>query len=140
MVNSGSGDRGPSTYKPQIRCWNCKKTGHQAKDCRLPKRESTGQVMSGSGAKMVRSDVDDDPLKYLLSDTDNEESCVGVLRVMDGCSKCQGYKVVVGGVPLDGIVDSGTDITIMGSTAFKQVAAVWPLLLNYESETPRTMT
>jgi len=30
----------------------------------------------------------------------------------------------VGGVPLTGIIDSGADITIMGGSAFKQVAAV----------------
>ena len=64
------------------------------------------------------------PLKYLLSDSDDEKPHVGVIRIPDGGSKCQYAKVVVGGVPLYGIVDSGADITIMGSNAFKQVATV----------------
>ena len=73
---------------------------------------------------MVQSDAKDDPLKYLLSDSEDEESHIAVVCVMDGGSQCQRAKVIVGGVPLYGIVDSGADITIMGSTAFKQVATV----------------
>ena len=122
-VNSVN-DRGSNTQRYQIKCWNCKKTGHQAKDCRLQKRESTGQSRSVSGARMVQSDAKDDPLNYLLSDSDDEEPRVGVIRIPDGGSKCQYAKVVIGGVPLYGIVDSGADITIMGSNAFKQVATV----------------
>ena len=71
---------------------------------------------------MVQGDEKDDPLKYLLSDSDDKEHCVGVIRIPDNGSKHQYAKVVVDGVPLYGIVDSGADITIMGSNAFKQVA------------------
>ena len=56
--------------------------------------------------------MQDDPLKYpLLSDSVDEESCIGVvyIRVMDGGSQCQRAKVIIGGVPLYGIVDSGAD-------------------------------
>ena len=107
-----SGGRGPSNQRYQIKCWNCKKTGHQAKDCRLPKRESTGNSGSAPGTKMVQSDTKDDLLKYLLSDSEDKESCVGVVCVTDSGSKCQSAKVIVGGVPLYSIVDSGADITI----------------------------
>ena len=65
MVNSASSDRGSGIKKYQIKCWNCKKTAHQAKDCRLPKGESTGQARSGPGANMIQSDKRDDPLKYV---------------------------------------------------------------------------
>ena len=105
-------------------CWHCRKTGHQVKDCRLQKHENTGESRSVSGARMVQSDAKDDPLKYLISDLDDEEPCVGVILIPDAGSKYQYAKVVVGGVPLYGIVDSGADITIMGSNAFKQVATV----------------
>ena len=44
------------------------------------------------------------------------------MRIPDNGNKRQYAKVVVGGVPLYGIVDNGTDISIMGSNAFKQVA------------------
>ena len=73
---------------------------------------------------MVQSDTSDNPFKYLLSDSQDEEFRVGVTHVTDSFSKCQSAKVIVGGVPLYGIVVSGTDITIMGGTAFKQVATV----------------
>ena len=73
---------------------------------------------------MVQSNTKDDPFKYLLPDSDDKEPRVGVIRVTNGGSKCQYAKVVVGGVPLYGIVNSGADITIMGRNAFKQVATV----------------
>ena len=73
---------------------------------------------------MVQSNTKYDPFKYLLPDSDDKEPHVGVIRVTNGGSKCQYTKVVVGGVPLYGIVDSGADITIMGRNAFKQVATV----------------
>ena len=44
--------------------------------------------------------------------------------MVDKGSRSQKAKVIVGAVPLWGIVDSGADITIMGSSAFKQVASV----------------
>ena len=60
---------------------------------------------------------------YLHSDSDDDEDPrVGLVHITDGGNKSQCAKVVVGGVPLLGVVDSGADITIMGSTAFKQVA------------------
>ena len=68
---------------------------------------------------MVQSDAKDDPLKYLLSDSDDKEPCVGVICVPDGGSKCHYAKIVISGVALYGIADSGANITIMGSNAFK---------------------
>ena len=44
--------------------------------------------------------------------------------MFDTGSKPQCVRVVVGGVPMDGIVDSGADITIVGGDMFKRVAAV----------------
>ena len=55
-----------------------------------------------------------------MSDSDDEEFHVGVIHV----TECQCTKVVVGGAPLYGEVDSGADITITGDTAFKKVATV----------------
>ena len=63
--------------------------------------------MSVCGARMAQSDATDDPLKYLLSDSDDEELHLGVIYIHDGGSKCQYAKVVVGEVHLYGIVDSG---------------------------------
>ena len=74
---------------------------------------------------MKQSDTKDDLLNYLLSDSEDDESHVGVVHVTDGGSKCQSAKVLIGGVPLYGIVDGGADITVMGSTALNK----WLLLL-----------
>ena len=47
-----------------------------------------------------------------------------MVHVNDKGSRCQCVKVVVGGAPLMGIMDSGADITIMGNMhCFKQVAS-----------------
>ena len=150
VTNTNSGDRGSNAQKHLVKCWNCKKASHQAKDCRQvkesrgPRQESTGQSTGQTkpGMKMVQSDdtrqeekssdqghdaqseTRDDPLQYLLSGSDDEDPTVGVIHVTDEGSKCQCVKVVVGGASLLGIVDSGADITIMESTAFKQVASV----------------
>ena len=47
-----------------------------------------------------------------------------MVRVADKGSKPQCAKVEVQGVPAYGVLDSGADITIMGSTLFRKVAAV----------------
>jgi len=39
-------------------------------------------------------------------------------------SKSQKARVIVGGVPQSGIIDSRVDITTMGGSAFKQVVAI----------------
>ena len=58
------------------------------------------------------------------SESEEEIDTVKIVHVVDEGSRSQKAKVIVGGVPLWGIVDSGADITIMGSSAFKQVASV----------------
>ena len=45
----------------------------------------------------------------------------------DQGSRSQKARVVVGGVPVEGIVDTGADITIMSGDIFKRVAAVGKL-------------
>ena len=41
-VNSIGDYQGSNAQRYQTKCWNCKKTGHQAKDCQFQKRDSTG--------------------------------------------------------------------------------------------------
>jgi hypothetical protein len=99
-------------------CWNCGEPGHVAANCRRSKRESSGSSRfarknTSANVEMVTAPVvEDDPLQYLLSD-DSDDS-----------SKPQRVRVTVQGVPMDGIVDSAADITIMNGEMFKQVAAV----------------
>ena len=53
--------------------------------------------------------------------------------MQDKGSHPQSVRVVVAGVPVDGIVDTAADITIVGAETFKRIAAVAKL-----RKTPRT--
>ena len=64
-----------------------------------------------------------DPLQYLHSDSDSA-SDVSSVRVEDKGNQPQKASVSVQGVPVEGVIDSGADITIMGADLFKKVAAV----------------
>ena len=66
-------------------------------------------------------------LPLQLSDPDDEYSDVKTVHVADQLGQqatVYSTKVIVAGVPLMGIVDSGVNISIMGGIAFKQVASV----------------
>ena len=115
-------------------CWNCGKLGHRSRDCRSPRTESSGgyrSVKNNSAVKMIQSESSqpesvarEEPMQYLLSDSDDAGGEVKQVRVVDKGSKPQRVQVVVEGVPIKGVVDSGADITIIGGEAFKKVAAV----------------
>ena len=51
---------------------------------------------SSDQSQSAQSEVIDDPFRYLLSDSEEEDSTVGVILVADEGSKCQCVKVVVG--------------------------------------------
>lgn len=68
----------------------------------------------------TRSSVTDDPMDYLLSDSDKCE--IRQICVQDQGSVNQQAREIVGGVPMLGVMDMGADVTMGGST-FKRVAA-----------------
>ena len=82
------------------------------------KQESTGCTVKNPNARMVTSD---DPMEYLLDDDGVQ---VNQVRIMDHGSQPQCAQVSVGGVTMKGVVDSGSDITILGGEMFKKVASV----------------
>jgi len=61
-----------------------------------------------------------DPIELLLSSSEDET--VREVRVTDKGSVPQGARVLLQGVPADGIIDSGADITIVGGDLFRKVA------------------
>lgn len=66
------------------------------------------------------------PLELLYSSseesTDESDTVVSQVRVADKGSQAHCARVLIQGVPAYGVIDSGTDITIMGGTLFKRVA------------------
>ena len=66
----------------------------------------------------------EDPLDSLYSTDSDEEQEVHLVRVDDKGSSPQCARVLIQGVPVDGIVDSGAEITIMGAELFKKVASI----------------
>ena len=101
------------------KCWKYDKVGHLAKDCPTQvKQEGTGRTVKNPSARMVTSD---DPTLYLL---DDDSMQVNQVRIQDQGSQPQCAQVSVGGVPMKGVVDSGSDITILGGEMFKKVVSV----------------
>ena len=148
-----------------VRCWNCRRTGHIAADCKAPKREESDQPFrweKPTNTRQVQSSEDqgphdqdpqpstettpttsEDPRQHLLPDSDEEEPAAGVneVRVQHKGNHPQSVRVVVAGVPVDGIVDTAADITIVGAEIFKHIAAVAKLRrrdLKPADKTPRT--
>ena len=140
------------------RCNMCGEIGHFQRDCKMSKSESRGKTegrgkpenRSGKKAstKLVtirespsQSEVQAcDPRDLLHSDSDNEANC-GMVLVADKGGRTQRAKVLVQGVPTDGVVDTGAEITIIGGDLFRKVAAANRLKKNeFKSpdKTPRT--
>ena len=114
-----------NTDKSNVRCYDYGKMGHMQSNCKQ-KRSESGACHSKEadvkkpGMKMVsleksttsESAQQVNPLELLLSDSE-EESGVSLVRVEGKSSKLQLALVEVAGVPANGIVDTGADITIM---------------------------
>lgn len=103
--------------------------GHISPNCTMLRKESKGNGNPKADTKMVRSDqtcltadVLDDQLQYLLSDSDDSGD-VKQVRVKDEGSQPRRARVIVGGVPMMGTIDTAADATITGGDMFKMVVA-----------------
>ena len=89
----------------------------------LPPRQPADQgTMVNLDRGQAKTPQQEDPQAFLLSDSEEEDKIVSLVRVHDEGSKSQTALVEIARVPAYGIVDTGADIIIMGPKIFKKVA------------------
>ena len=111
------------------RCYSCGRPGHLARAC--PNQPREGGQQGGTRQVQTLGTVNRGPpqhsslspalTSYLLSS--NSDSGVRQVRIDDEGSRQQHVEVLLAGVPVRGVIDSGADITIMGGELFCRVAA-----------------
>ena len=90
---------------------------HLQKDCKGHSTESKGQTLKlGQACQVTTVSPHDNPLTYLCSDSDGDEE-VKRVTVEDTGSHPRYAEVSVQGVLLKGVVDIGSDLTIIGKEA-----------------------
>ena len=89
--------------RDQKKCWNCGRAGHLSANCSKPHKESSGNC-GNARANMVGTgpieSLPEDPLSYLLSDSDSDSGGVSEIRVEDKGSIPRRAAVLVGGSTL----------------------------------------
>ena len=120
-----------STKTRDKKYYNCEKDGHLARNCPQRRRGSTNKNSRPTYFKKVSATEERlgnmeaklvDPLDLLYSSFD-EETDIQPIQVTDEDSQSQLAHVIVQGVPADGVIDTGVDITIIGRDLFTKVAA-----------------
>ena len=116
-----------------VRCYVCNKLGHVARDCRARPSESRGQGnqqgQKDNGLQRVQSSTetqgrsDTSSLADALYSSDDLDG-VTLVRITDKGSRSHCVAIEVHGVPVDDVIDTGADISIIGGEVFRKIAAV----------------
>ena len=102
------------------KCFLCKKPGHLMRECRLRKFENavTNRPTATKQVTVERKLEEErefpNPYDLLYSSDSEGEEGVNQIRVTDEGSQSRLAHVNIQGVPADGVIDTGADITIMG--------------------------
>ena len=112
-TNKPSGKRRENRGEPR-QCYVCGDTDHLVWNCKKKTKRNTD-----AGTKMVK--CKEDPLDFLLLDSDVEKSGVNTVQIQDKGSK---PREVLVDIQATGVIDSSADIIIMGAELFKKVASV----------------
>ena len=98
------------------------------RDCRKRRDGNSGFNRPAATKQVTVENVSEvgqpNPYDLLFSSESEDEQDVKQIRVMDHGSQSKLARVIVQGVPADGLIDTGADITIMGRELFARVAAV----------------
>ena len=121
-----SGPTLPQNNTLPRRCFNCHQPGHFARNCpgRLqmrPKQAAPPQPLRPQQANQVCFGTDHQPTPTQVGNLTTEQ---GLTRVQDKGNKLRRANVVIAGVPTNGVIDSGADITIVGGDLFRRIVAV----------------
>ena len=92
----GQSDKDGTRLQKQLRCYICDSPNHLARQCKQAKTESAGKKETQKGMKVIRADT------YLSVEKSGSRS----------------VKVMVESVPIVGLIDTGSDITIMRGDQF----------------------
>ena len=151
-AQSGKSDTTPhsSTTKPSRDCYVCGKNDHLARECKLRRGESTSvttvtkpENKKNTAARTNAITSVTTSLANLLHSSDSEDGLVNSIRIEDKGSRPRKVIVNLHGLPVQGVIDSGVDITIMNGDTFKKVAAIARLrkkLSNLLTRYPMAMT
>ena len=115
--------QGKVIFRKQVKCYTCGSPNHLAHDCQVPTTESRAKT------RMAKTDTECDKLndfpeiaEYLFPSSISLLASMSVIQSEVTTPKC--IEVQIEGVPIRGIVDTSSDITIITGPAFREIVNI----------------